>query len=88
MSDTRPRRGLHPPLVGLIDSGDHLEQRRFASAVPPDETDMGLGRKRGRGPVEHEVAAKPQRDAVKREHNAGLIACGTAQSFGLLGLPS
>ena len=68
IADPRARRGLDASLVGLIDPGDDLEQRRLARAVTADQADMRLRRQRRRGLVENKLAPKAQRDAVEREH--------------------
>ena len=58
IADARARRGLDAALVGLIDPGDHLQQRRLAGAVAADQADMRLRRQRRRGLVENEMAAQ------------------------------
>ena len=68
IADPRARRGLDASLVGLVDPGDDLEQRRLARAVTADQADMRLRRQRRRGLVENKLAPKAQRDAVEREH--------------------
>ena len=88
IADAHTRRRLDPSLIGLVDPGNELEQRGFAGAVAADQTDASLRRQRGRRAIEDEMAAEAQRDAVKREHDADLIACAPAQSLGLSGLPS
>ena len=47
----------HLALVGLVDSGDHLEQRRLAGAVGADDADDGAGRYRAIESIDEQAAA-------------------------------
>ena len=44
IADTRAGRGVDAALVGLIDPGDHFQQRRFPGAVAADQADAGFRR--------------------------------------------
>ena len=72
IADARARRHLDPAVVGFMQPGDQLQQRRLAGAVPPDQPDMRPGRQRGCRLVEDEIAAKAERETVKNEHEKNL----------------
>ena len=81
----QPVLALYLAVVGALEAGDDFEQRRFAAAVAPHQSDALAGLERKIDPVEQGQVAVGEAEAVEGDPGHGAVGLREAWSGGLEG---